>query len=380
MHSIDLDRGTWTARCRGGEVALLPKEFSLLETLYRHLGRTLSREQLLDAVWPMEAPIDRTVDDHVYRLRKKLAPWKDLYEIRTVRGAGYRMEAVGAAGETAPNPLLDDPEHAERMMRILDANLLYGRGDALLALLSQHELLGFEPAPYMKSYAAFVEGRYRELTGGDAPFGERAFYLLHLYHMMKPGASRPFVEAALRRRLLAPVFHEELERHNQIFMLRDWGELEASEALFREAWAEAEGGGDASNLLPYLANVRLETLIETGDLGAAEEQIAWMERKFLPFPYLREEGLFLILRGIARYNRKARDADADFENGLASLRRSRFVPHWLNGVHTLLKYAERSGWGNVARRYRPEWERLLAMTEVEELLPAIEAELRLRLL
>ncbi|HZG85033.1 winged helix-turn-helix domain-containing protein [Paenibacillus sp.] len=380
MQSIDLDRGTRTARCRGGEVALLPKEFSLLETLYRHLGRTLSREQLLDAVWPMESPTDRTVDDHVYRLRKKLAAWNDLYEIRTVRGAGYRMEAVGSADEPLPHPLLDDPEHAERMRRILDANLLYGRGDALLALLKQRELLGFEPAPYMESYAAFVEGRYREFTEGNAPFEERAFYLLHLYHMLKPAASRPLVEAALRRRLLTPVYHTELERHNLIFMLRDWGEREASEALFRKAWTEAAGGGEASNLLPYLANLKLETLIDTGDMPAAEEQIAWMERSFSPFPYLREEGLFLVLRGIARYDRASGAAEADFENGLASLRRSRFVPHWLNGVHTLLKHAERNGWETVARRYRPEWERLMERTEAEALLPAIEAELRRRLL
>lgn len=53
---------------RGGEVIpFLPKEYALFRYLYENKNRAFSREQ------PLEAPTDRTVVDHVYRMRKKLS-------------------------------------------------------------------------------------------------------------------------------------------------------------------------------------------------------------------------------------------------------------------------------------------------------------------
>ena len=53
-----------------------------------------SREQLLDAVWGRDAEVElRTVDVHIRRLRKALneGGHKDL--VRTVRAAGYALDA-----------------------------------------------------------------------------------------------------------------------------------------------------------------------------------------------------------------------------------------------------------------------------------------------
>ena len=68
------------------------KEFALLQTLVRHDGRTLSREQLRDAMsFGDEVDVnDRTVDVHVRRLRMKLGDYPDV--IRTVQGKGYRFD------------------------------------------------------------------------------------------------------------------------------------------------------------------------------------------------------------------------------------------------------------------------------------------------
>jgi len=54
--------------------------------------RVFSRTQLLDSVWGDHVFIEeRTVDVHVLRLRKVLAPVKAQHLIQTVRGIGYRL-------------------------------------------------------------------------------------------------------------------------------------------------------------------------------------------------------------------------------------------------------------------------------------------------
>lgn len=75
------------------EVDLGPTEFRLLRHFMEHPGRVYSREQILNAVWGHDIHVEeRTVDVHVGRLRKALrAAGKD--PIRTVRGAGYSLEA-----------------------------------------------------------------------------------------------------------------------------------------------------------------------------------------------------------------------------------------------------------------------------------------------
>jgi DNA-binding response OmpR family regulator len=69
---------------------LTPTEFALLHLLLRCPGRAYSRAYLLDTVW-QETYIggDRSVDNVVLRLRKKLGPLGE--EIETVWGVGYRL-------------------------------------------------------------------------------------------------------------------------------------------------------------------------------------------------------------------------------------------------------------------------------------------------
>lgn len=72
---------------------LLPKEAELLAHLLRHRGRTLSRDDLLRAVWGYDAtPTTRTVDTHVFQLRQKLEadPQRPCL-LLTVHGVGYRL-------------------------------------------------------------------------------------------------------------------------------------------------------------------------------------------------------------------------------------------------------------------------------------------------
>jgi DNA-binding response OmpR family regulator len=85
---IELNLRTRRARGFEGEVDLTAREFSLLETLLRHAGQVLSREQLLSQVWGMDFdPGSNLVDVYVGYLRRKLGEGS----IETVRGAGYRL-------------------------------------------------------------------------------------------------------------------------------------------------------------------------------------------------------------------------------------------------------------------------------------------------
>ena len=71
-------------------VELTAREFALLETMLRHAGQVLSREQLLSHVWGYDFdPGSNVVDVYVRYLRRKLGDGV----IETVRGMGYRLRA-----------------------------------------------------------------------------------------------------------------------------------------------------------------------------------------------------------------------------------------------------------------------------------------------
>jgi two-component system phosphate regulon response regulator PhoB len=89
-----IDRVAHRVKRDGREVHLGPTEFRLLDYLMQHPGRVFSREQLLDAVWGADVYVEaRTVDVHIGRLRKALNSDADNDPIRTVRSAGYSLEA-----------------------------------------------------------------------------------------------------------------------------------------------------------------------------------------------------------------------------------------------------------------------------------------------
>ena len=97
---IEMDVGAHRVRRGGRIIQLGPTEFRLLRHFLQHPGlmenpgRVFSRERLLDAVWPRDRDIDaRTVDVHVRRLRKALNEDGQKDVVRTVRSAGYSLDA-----------------------------------------------------------------------------------------------------------------------------------------------------------------------------------------------------------------------------------------------------------------------------------------------
>jgi DNA-binding response OmpR family regulator len=88
---VDLRRHEATRN--GQPLELSAREFRLLAFFARHQGQVVSREALLDAVWEYRhAPLTRTVDMHVAKLRKKIEPEPHAPRfLLTVHGLGYKF-------------------------------------------------------------------------------------------------------------------------------------------------------------------------------------------------------------------------------------------------------------------------------------------------
>ena len=91
LEGLRLDPGSRRVTADGTPVELSPLEFRLLHFFMTHRERVYSRQQLIEQVWNTSYVEERTVDVHIRRLRKLLAPSGHNRLIQTVRSAGYRF-------------------------------------------------------------------------------------------------------------------------------------------------------------------------------------------------------------------------------------------------------------------------------------------------
>jgi two-component system response regulator AdeR len=92
LGKLTLDSEAHRAVTDSGPLVLTPSEYRLLEHLLRRAGRVQSRSELVDACLPGAEALDRTVDSHLARLRRKLSEAGAGVELTTVRGVGYRLD------------------------------------------------------------------------------------------------------------------------------------------------------------------------------------------------------------------------------------------------------------------------------------------------
>jgi two-component system response regulator CpxR len=88
---VSIDPGARTVFVQGAPVALTTVEFDLLAMLLRSSGVAVARPELVREVLGREfSPFDRSIDTHVYNLRRKLGRLPDRSErIRSIRSGGY---------------------------------------------------------------------------------------------------------------------------------------------------------------------------------------------------------------------------------------------------------------------------------------------------
>jgi len=91
--SLNLNPTTFKLTRIGEEIALLPKEFALLEFMMRHPNQVFSAEALLDRVWSSDSEASpETIRTYIKRLRKKIDVPGQPSILSTVHGVGYKLD------------------------------------------------------------------------------------------------------------------------------------------------------------------------------------------------------------------------------------------------------------------------------------------------
>lgn len=133
----------------GGTVRLEPKVMEVLGVLTRHRGRVVSRDELLDAVWPDVVVTEHTLSRCIYQLRNELgkiggdAGQADYNPIETLPKRGYRL--LANVETVSPRDSSLSGERSIRMPAIpyvvgqwVRGNRFYGRSDQIAEILEGH--------------------------------------------------------------------------------------------------------------------------------------------------------------------------------------------------------------------------------------------------
>lgn len=88
--NLVLDADAMTAEVDGEEIPVATREFNILYKLLSYPKKTFTRAQLMDEFWGLDTDTSlRAVDVYITKLRDKFSAC-DGFEIKTVRGLGYK--------------------------------------------------------------------------------------------------------------------------------------------------------------------------------------------------------------------------------------------------------------------------------------------------
>lgn len=93
VRDLEINRLTRQVKRAGKRIELSPKEYSLLEYLFLHPGRVLSRSMIVEKIWDQSFEgLTNIVDVYIGHLRRKVDEGHSQKLIRTVRGLGYMLD------------------------------------------------------------------------------------------------------------------------------------------------------------------------------------------------------------------------------------------------------------------------------------------------
>ena len=211
----DLDTQRYTFQQAGAPVRLEPQVFNVLAYLIRHRDRVVSKQELLDQLWPGQFISDGTLHTRLMAARKAVGDTGRTQQvIQTLRGRGYRFVALveeldhDAADAQLPPPNLKSmavppaqpaspgtasigPPTGERKL----ATALYGELADASALA---ERLGFEALQRLRqAFATQAEQEAQRYGGNIQPFGDDGFLALFGMPVTQEDHARRAVLAAL---------------------------------------------------------------------------------------------------------------------------------------------------------------------------------------
>lgn len=350
MGLITWSDDTYEIQYAGETIVLLPKEYALFQFLYTWKNRAFSRGDLLDRVWPLEAPTDRTIDDHIYRLRKKLQKWSHLLTIDTVRGVGYRLTLKE---QQSLSPTVLNSDFSENIQKMITTYHGMGMGAALQTLYANQQVLGFQMDPFYATFLRFVKGDFSWFVEDKSePMSDKRFYLFHLYHMTEMDSQKRIevLEWAFKNSKNMPDNYQDELKITAISVYvqaKEWERAKEQLIPAREVVNRVNSPGF------YLFLQAEESLLYLlmGQVNEAEKVIQRSEEILQTLPMQRELGSFTIARGLCLYHRQEiAKARRLVDEGIEVIRATKFVPHLIYAVQMILLFLKDFG-------YDAEWER-----------------------
>ena len=103
VEDLELNRVEHKVTRAGRTIELTPKEFALLEYLMRNAGQCVTRPQIIEHVWNLSFDtMTNVVDVYINYVRKKVDASSERKLIRTIRGIGYQLQAIGQSAGREP--------------------------------------------------------------------------------------------------------------------------------------------------------------------------------------------------------------------------------------------------------------------------------------
>lgn len=340
LEHLLLNAEDYSVNYAGQTISMLPKEFHLFQYLYKRRDKVQTREQLLNGVWTNENPSDRTIDDHIYRLRKKLAPWDYVLKLETVWGKGYRLSIK--QNENRKNPLKGDKEFVENMHQLIFKYHRFGQGNAIRLLSENKEILGIDIDESLELYLMFVTGNFKGLlTKQGVDEWERLYYLLYVYWYVQFDAKTTlsFFKKALNHQKLPEYLS--IEGHLHLFSLyAETGQFNLAYELLKKAVRQIERE-QMNDFLPYFRTKELFLYLVDNNSGKIKKSLTELQELLIHNPYLRERGFFSILKGMSFIREGLeKEALAFLTEGVDILRQSGYFPHYLMGIRMILIFVE----------------------------------------
>jgi hypothetical protein len=347
---------------KGEKVLLLPKEFALFSFLYNNSNMTLSREMILNRVWGLSESMDRTVDDHIYRIRRKLG-FIDIISIKTIRSAGYRL--ILNTADFVNNPLLKDADFQSALDLLFEKYISYGQGKGLTMLSNQQEDMDMSLNPEKQMYIRFIKGDFvRLIQDPELPFWSKGFYLLHIYSIIQfnPINTLSLFEALIKEEKLPPRFQHELSKILIIERYIRVGQFTLSKQEIDALYLNLDIG-EKKALYYYVCNLELKLYLFSGAWASALSLINARKTFFDECSFQREKGQFIILTGLYFL---LNNTDKDLElgesllfNGLEILDKSSFKPSYINGLNLILTLFQEYGFeGKISSSINNRWNKL----------------------
>lgn len=280
----------------GQTIDLLRKEYLLLKYLYMNANKALSRNHILEGVWPLQSPSDRTVDDHIYRLRKKLKPYRSFLTIETMKGYGYCLRINNTYVTNEETHLRNDVEIQSLYEQLISKYHLYGNGQAVRNLLDE-KVFTVQMEESIRARLSFFNGDFSSLLKNkDLPIKEKSFCYLSFYALVN---TDPYYNYGLLKRYIEKGFIDEKDLP-EVYLLSSFMYLQLSHSeqaclLLKEKDAfilNEENGFYGFQQLWWL----MYALYIKDDL-LTEEKIAELHQFLDTKSYQRERGLFSLLKG-----------------------------------------------------------------------------------